>query len=552
MAEARSASSVLRSLAEGAGVFKGQSVLVVAPPGSGKTALGLEVAARRAEEGGRAAYLSPLRALASECYEKLKKMGVEAALATGDYHLPIRGGWGVLVSTFERFDSLWRRGEVAVDTAVVDEVHVLGEGRRGARLEGLLCRLRDEGVQVVALTATMGNPEEVAEWLGARLVKLDARQAPPKVLVCRDKNAEVARIAGEALASGKQVAVFVSTRRSAESLAARLAKSFSEGVVCYHHAGLPGPVRRSVEDSFRRGEVKVLVATTTLSAGVNVPADIVVVRDLTVYDQSSGPRYMDRNTFHQILGRAGGLRGGEAIVLCNSNTEKRLVMRTYFDGAAPVAKRVESKLGDFLDEQILVEVYRRGEATTRDLQGFLERTLWWRQKGSKSEKIKPLKTEERDGWIIGVFRAHRCRVNTETLKSTCTCNAPQPCPHVKATLEATGTQTTLTLTAARLKSQGFLERAEEKLHLTVLGALTVKLYLTCEAALTIKKLVWKCRKEEDVKKLAEKILRETGGGKSSDLPWALHCIQEIAKIEGAIDALTATKTPNQNTKTPHT
>lgn len=521
-------------------MFKGRSVLVVAPPGSGKTALGLEVAARRAEEGGRAAYLSPLRALASECYGRLKKRGVEAVLATGDYHLPLRGGWRVLASTFERFDSLWRRGEVSVDTAVVDEVHVLGEGRRGARLEGLLCRLRDEGVQLVALTATMGNPEEVAEWLGARLVKLDARQAPPNVVVCRDKNAEAARIAGEAVAGGKQVVVFVSTRRSAESLAAKLAKKLGAGgAVRYHHAGLPGHVRREVEDAFRRGEVRVLVATTTLSAGVNVPADVVVIRDLTVYDH--GPRYMDRNTFHQIVGRAGGLRGGEVFVLCGSSSERGLVVRTYFDGAAPLAKRVESVLGDFLDEQVLVEVYKRGEASAGDLQGFLEGTLWWRQRGSREGKVKPLRVEEDGAWIVGVFRAHRCRVDAETLKSTCTCSAPQPCPHVEATVEAAGVSTPVRLAAARLASQGFLERAGEKYCLTVFGAVTVKLYLTCEAALTLRRLVWKCRRVEDVREIAERALREAGGGGEGDLPWMLHCIEEVARVEGAVDAIAAVR-----------
>ncbi|MBS7247877.1 MAG: helicase-related protein [Candidatus Jordarchaeales archaeon] len=554
----------LASLAGEAGVFRGESVLVVAPPGSGKTWLGLEVAAGRAMTGGRSAYLSPLRALASECYGKLRGRGVEALLATGDYHLPLRGEWRVLVSTYERFDSLWRRGEVNVDTVVVDEVHVVGEGRRGARLECLLCRLRDEGVQVVALTATMGNPEEVAEWLGAKLVKVSPRPVSPSLIVCRDKNAEVARLVGEAVREGKQVIVFVSRRRSAESLAAKLAgktKNFggssaclslpagltelAEKGVCYHHAGLPGSVRRAVEEAFRKGELRVLVSTTTLSAGVNIPADVVVVRDLTVYDREGGAGYIDRNTMHQLLGRAGRFREGEAFILCSSNAERGVAMKTYFDGSIPVAQRVRSTLEQFLDEQVLVEVYRRGAASIDDLQTFLEGTLWWKQRrGEEGEvRVKPLGVASGEGWVEGFFKAHRCRVELEPLKATCTCNMPQPCPHVRAVSASVGLclSNPIRLVVERLFSQGFLERVAERYTLTVFGAVTVKLYLTCEAALLLRRLVGRCRGVEEVKSLAVEALRETGSSGEGDLPWMLYCVEEVARIEGAVDAMAAAR-----------
>ena len=562
---------LLLSMAEEAGVFKGESVLIVAPPGSGKTWLGLEVAAGRALMGEKAAYLAPLRALAAECYRKIKRKGLSASLTTGDYHLPLGEEWSVLVSTFERFDSLTRRSEVSVGTVVVDEVHTLGDGRRGARLEGLLVRMRESNVQLVALTATLGNAEEIAEWLGLKLLKLKPARRQPKVIVCQDKNRAVLELAERAVNERKQLLVFVSTRRSAESLAKIIAKKIGLDFTCsslkclpdelgelaasgvgYHHAGLTRKTRAAIEELFDQGVIRVLVATTTLSAGVNIPASIVAVRDLRVFDGERST-YLDANVLHQILGRAGRRGGkGESFILCQSHAEKGAVLRRYFNGSAPVTSSAVSQIGRFLDEQVLVEVYRRGEASLRDLQEFLERTLWWKQRIREKLRLKPEKVVVEGQVAKGFFKASKAIISFDPLRFSCSCSLPQPCPHVKALASEVGVDLSNPLKPVleRLARQGFLEQTTGKTYfLSAFGALTVKLYLTCDVALLLRRRVRMCRSERDVKLLAMEALEECAGRKlgkpheeNADLPWMIYCIGEVARLEGAVNAMLASQT----------
>jgi len=268
---------------------------------------------------------------------------------------------------------------------VVDEIHYLGDPRRGPVLESIVAKLRHLGLktQFIGLSATVGNAGEVAAWLGARLVESSWRPVPLRegvyhggVIRFSDGStrrvnapgdAEVA-LAVDAVAGGGQALVFTNSRGStvklakavakaveAAGLVPRGAKALAEEVlrasssriigreladlvargVAFHNAGLELEVRRLVEDGFRRGLLKAVVSTTTLAAGVNLPARRVVIADYGRFDPALGREEIPVLEYRQMAGRAGrpGLDPyGEAVLVARSKGEAEYLMERYVRG----------------------------------------------------------------------------------------------------------------------------------------------------------------------------------------------------------------------------
>jgi helicase len=159
-----------------AGVCDGARLVAAIPTASGKTFIA-ELAMLSAD--GPALYIVPLRALAREKYETFDTLPtVSVGISTGDFDSAGEelAGNDVIVATSEKVDSALRNGADWVDDlacVVVDEVHLLGAESRGPTLEVTLANLdrRAPGVQIVALSATVDNPGEIADWLDATLIE---------------------------------------------------------------------------------------------------------------------------------------------------------------------------------------------------------------------------------------------------------------------------------------------------------------------------------------------------------------------------------------------
>src|SRR3989338_1594345 len=163
------------------GLLERKSLLVCTPTASGKTLIA-ELAALKSIIGGRgkAIYIVPLKALANEKYKDFKKRYgdiAKVALSIGDLDSadPYLAEYDMIVCTAEKLDSLIRHhtpwlGLVA--TVIVDEIHLMNDVERGPTLEILITILRQllRNAQIIALSATIGNPKELAEWLNANLV----------------------------------------------------------------------------------------------------------------------------------------------------------------------------------------------------------------------------------------------------------------------------------------------------------------------------------------------------------------------------------------------
>ncbi len=351
-----------------AGITRGESIIASVPTASGKTLIGILALLTAVERGGRGLYIVPLRALASEKYDRLSEfeddLGINVALAIGDLDSEERwlANADIIVATSEKVDSMIRNDASWVDDldcVVTDEVHLIDDASRGPTLEVTLAKLRsvNRGLQVVALSATIANPGAIADWLDAHLIEsvwrpVDLRMGihfgnavhfadgeQTSVPVKRGERQESA-IVRDTLADDGSTLVFVSSRRRAEATAARLAEvvfpfltsddrraleriaddiretSDTETVgkladlleqgAAFHHAGLASAQRSRVEAAFRDRHLGAVVATPTLAAGVNTPSRRVVVRDWRRYDSTAGGmRPLSTLEVHQMMGRAG-------------------------------------------------------------------------------------------------------------------------------------------------------------------------------------------------------------------------------------------------------
>lgn len=428
------------------GLLKGKNLVIASPTASGKTLIAEIAVLRNFLEGKKSVYLVPLKALASEKYQdfgKYKKIGMKVAVSTGDIDSSDGwlGGYDLIVLSNEKMDSLLRHGvpwTKDISLIISDEIHLIDDPSRGPTLEVVLTQLA--GItksQIIALSATIENAEEIAEWLDAELVRSDYR--PVKLhrgVMYPDTEKYVVEFAGrkhaismgleadtalctDTIQKGKQALVFVSTRKSAEAAAEKISKDVRklltvgernnlkklahevesalanptkqcrrlariiEGGVAFHHAGLVTKQRKLVEDAFRSGLLKVLTATTTLAYGLNLPAYRVAIRDTKRYTQGYGSTYMPVLEIQQCMGRAGRPKydtEGEAILLAKGKSEAKSLWERYIAGDA---EPIYSKLGveRVLRIYILSLIASGYVRTKSELENFFMRTFFAKQYG---------------------------------------------------------------------------------------------------------------------------------------------------------------------------
>ncbi|MFB6077679.1 MAG: ATP-dependent DNA helicase [Halarchaeum sp.] len=425
------------------GVLDGESLVASVPTASGKTLVAELAMLSAVERGGKALYIVPLRALAGEKareFEQFEQYGLSVDVSTGNYQSEGRAlaNNDVIVATSEKVDSLVRNGASWVDSlacVVADEVHLVDDGHRGPTLEVTLAKLRARvpDLQTVALSATVGNADELAAWLDAELVDSDWRpidlrtgvhygqalhldDGTTRELPVERGESQTAAIVRDTLHDDGSTLVFVNSRRNAAGAAKRLAgvvereltgereealadvaaeirdvsdtetsetlAAAVERGAAFHHAGLAREHRELVEEAFRDRLVRVVCATPTLAAGVNTPARRVVVRDWQRYDgDAGGMQPLDVLEVHQMFGRAGrpGLDPyGEAVLVADSHDElEGLFDRYVYADPEPVRSKLAAEPA--LRTHVLATV-ATGFATTRaELLEFLDGTLYAEQ-----------------------------------------------------------------------------------------------------------------------------------------------------------------------------
>ena len=182
-----------------AGLLDNKSMLICTPTASGKTIIAeMAFMDHIHNSKGKVVYIVPLKALANEKYKDFKaKYSFKIALSIGDLdavdsHL---ADYDLIICTSEKLDSLLRHHAPwlsQVSLLVIDEIHLLNDTSRGPTLEIILTIIRRQlkHVQIVGLSATIGNPEELASWLDAALVLDDWRPVELRKGVYHDSQIE--------------------------------------------------------------------------------------------------------------------------------------------------------------------------------------------------------------------------------------------------------------------------------------------------------------------------------------------------------------------------
>jgi len=377
----------------------------VAGTGAGKTLVAEVTAVNRIlDEGIKAVYIVPLKALANEKYEQFKvwkRLGIRVALTTGDYDSadPWLDKYDLIISSYEKYDSLLRHeAEWIKDVGllVIDEIHYMSNQTRSLAIESVVSEMRFiSDPQLIALSATIGNPREVAEWLKAELVCDPWRPVPlvKGIIVKGDKRLRLITEDGkryvlnvpnidELVASlinqGAQVIVFRATRKMAEASAKNIAKLMGKTSekgemedlmnrfelsripryektllrplikhgITFHHAGLHPVTKKFIEDAFRERLLRCIVATSTLGSGVNLPSKYVIIHDL-IRPGGGVKKPLSKIEVEQFLGRA-GRPGYDKVgfgLVYSKDLPPHLIMQYYF------RRRIE-KLSSFLDRQV--------------------------------------------------------------------------------------------------------------------------------------------------------------------------------------------------------
>ena len=391
------------------GLLDGTSILVSAPTASGKTLIAmLAILSYLSKNDGKIIYLSPLRALAAEKFTEFKKLEkitlgkkIKVGISTGDFENIEKNleKSNILILTNEKMDSIIRHGVEWVEEiglVISDEVHLIGDETRGPTLEMILTQLKqlDTKPQIVGLSATITNSDEIANWLDCKLIKNDWRPVPlsegvsdgGEVTMNDGKTFEFERslrgtpidLGVQSVMQGGQSLVFAETRTRSKSLATKAADVISKMLeknelkelektskkilsqnehteivktlailvkkgVAFHHAGLNQNCRETIEKEFRKGTIKLLSSTPTLAAGVNLPARRVVISSVNRYNGKIG-RNMPISVleYKQLCGRAGRPQYddfGESIIVGTGNTED--LIEHYIDGEPePIVSKI--------------------------------------------------------------------------------------------------------------------------------------------------------------------------------------------------------------------
>ncbi|KAJ5503952.1 Nucleotide-sugar transporter [Penicillium fimorum] len=319
------------------------------------------------DERFKVVYQAPTKSLCSERFRdwhiKFSSLNLKCAELTGDTdHMQLRNVQSsqIIITTPEKWDSMTRKWKdrmklmQLVKLFLIDEVHILKE-MRGATLEAVVSRMKNIGsnVRFVALSATVPNSEDIATWLGkdATNQHLSAHREHfgeefrPVTLkkyvygypsssndfafdkVCGSKLPEVIGMHS----CQKPIMIFCCTRNSSLATAKELARLFTltnpparlwkepkkhieahnedlkttlPAGVAFHHAGLGPADRHTVETGFREGHINVICCTSTLAVGVNLPCQLVIIKNTVSWQDGGCKEYSDLEMM-QMLGRAG-------------------------------------------------------------------------------------------------------------------------------------------------------------------------------------------------------------------------------------------------------
>lgn len=418
---------------------KDANCVIAAPTGSGKTYccemyLAHEIRCRKR----KAIYVSPSKALTQEkmddWFDKNHHFGdVKTSICTGDYQPSSErkeelASADLVLMTSEMLNSLCRNNSSAknffiseVGTLVIDEAHTIGSMGRGSHLEvGIINFVRiNPNARIVLLSATLPNVGEVGEWISkltgkdTYLIKSDYRAVPLEMHFIQydDKSAALGKNKRVSLYEMKEMEKieqglsiirkypsdkmiwFVHTKKAGVKAQAALDKA--KIVNGYHHADLKKDERKKLEENFVSpdGDIRVLVATSTLAAGVNLPARRVLIGGV-----HRGIEVVDVLDILQMVGRSGRLKydtKGDAYILVPKSESKKWIEN--IKNPPEIKSQIITDGGNLSHKKlafhIVNEIYRGTVSTRTDVEKWYLSTFASHQQQDMTEDFLDMMLE---------------------------------------------------------------------------------------------------------------------------------------------------------------
>jgi len=321
-------------------ISAGGDRLIVAPTGSGKTMAAmlplLDRSLKNQWKGMSILYITPLRALNRDVDRRLDEVtsavGLRLGLRHGDTsqserNKQVRNPPNVMITTPETFQIMFTGSRLRellrdVQAVVIDELHEMADGERGWQLSVGISRLESfigRTVQKIGLSATVGNPEQVAKWLSKdaeainavaprstelsvdAIIQMPEDEVGSLELAISPRAHATLRGLADIISKNNPCLVFVNSRNTAETVSQRLTAIAPELSIGVHHGSLAKETRTQMENDLRDGNLQGLVCTSSLELGIDVGSVNHIV-------QIRSPRSVDRML--QRVGRADHRLGG--------------------------------------------------------------------------------------------------------------------------------------------------------------------------------------------------------------------------------------------------
>lgn len=395
----------------------------------------------REKPGSKVVYIAPMKALVRERVKDwgsrlAKPLGLKLVELTGDNTPDTRTikDADVIITTPEKWDGISRswqtRGYVRqVSLVIIDEIHLLA-GDRGPILEIIVSRMNyiaastKNSVRLLGMSTACANATDLGNWLGVKEGLFNFRHSvrPVPLELYIDGFPEVRGfsplmqsmnrptfLAIKSHSPDKPVIVFVPSRRQTrltakdlinycgmednprrflnmeeEDLQLNLARVKDEALkeaisfgIGLHHAGLVESDRQLAEELFLNNKIQILVATSTLAWGVNLPAHLVVVKGTQFFDAKiEGYKDMDLTDVLQMLGRAGRPQFDNSGVARIFTKE---ASKDFYKHFLHTGFPVESSLHTVLDNHLCAEVSAETVVTKQDALDYLTWTFFFRR-----------------------------------------------------------------------------------------------------------------------------------------------------------------------------
>ncbi|HWQ63439.1 MAG TPA: DEAD/DEAH box helicase [Methanospirillum sp.] len=372
-------------------VLAGEHLLLIAPTGTGKTESAMIPvfnqmlsAGAGGGKGFTTLYITPLRSLNRDILRRMEwwcsRLGFTVGVRHGDTTQSERRKQtlsppDLLVTTPETLQAIYmgrrlREHLKQVQFVILDEIHDLAGTKRGAQMSMALERLVPYAgeFQRIGLSATVGNPEEVARFMTGRrpytIVEVPVtKHIAITVELTGEKFEDQVKLIRKHIKEGPPTLIFVNTRATAESLGMNLLK---DGGIDVHHGSLSRDVRIEAEERFKNGEIRALICTSSMELGIDIGhVDHVI--------QFGSPREVSRLV--QRVGRAGHQIGkisrGTIIASGFDELAESLVI-TRRALAGQVEEVVPTyQAGDAIANQIAAMAVEYGEISTDDIISIL-------------------------------------------------------------------------------------------------------------------------------------------------------------------------------------